>query len=175
MWNGKPVQFFQERYWVVVAGCQKNESCSKVSNFLDRLDDRIRCTHNKTVAVVKLWEDIGSNKSLGCIFSKKPTAWTNAFKLKISSLTDFYDVPLHGQVWVKNDSKVPGWIREGDVVRDKSNQDRERNSGRFQGRQKGKYIINTAHKGTANTQCWNIKPEAQQSNVLPLHWRWEHW
>ena len=116
IWNGKPVQFFQERWWVVVAGCQKNESCSKVLNFLERLDDRIRCTHNETVAVVKLWEDIGSNKSLGCIFSKKPAAWTNAFKLKISSLTDFYDVPLHGQVWVKNDSKVPGWIREGDVV-----------------------------------------------------------
>ena len=54
---------------MVVAGCQENESCSKVFfNFLERLDDRIRCTHEETVAV----EGIGSNKSLGCIFSEKP-------------------------------------------------------------------------------------------------------
>ena len=44
-WNGKPVQFFQERCWVVVTGCQENKSCSKVLNFLERLDNRIRCTH----------------------------------------------------------------------------------------------------------------------------------
>ena len=36
------------------------------------------------------------------------------FKIEIS-LTDFYDVRLHGQVWVENESKVPGRIREGDV------------------------------------------------------------
>ena len=35
---------------MVVAGCQENESCSKVLNFLERLDDRIRCTHEETVA-----------------------------------------------------------------------------------------------------------------------------
>ena len=29
-----------------------NKSCSKVLNFLERLDDRFRCTHEETVAVV---------------------------------------------------------------------------------------------------------------------------
>ena len=38
---------------MLVAGCQENESCSKVFNFLERLDGRIRCTHEETVAVVK--------------------------------------------------------------------------------------------------------------------------
>ena len=137
-WNGKPVQFFQERCWVVVTGCQENKSCSKVLNFLERLDDRIRCTHEETVAVVKPWKDRGSNKSLGCVFSEKPADWTNAFKLEISSLADYYDVILHGQFWVKNESKVPGRIREGDVVRAKSNRVREGNGRRFQGRRKGK-------------------------------------
>ena len=49
---------------MVVTGCQENKSCSKVLKFLERLDDRIRCTHEETVtaAVVK---DTGSNKSLG--------------------------------------------------------------------------------------------------------------
>ena len=51
--NGKPVQFFQERCCVAVTGCQENKSCSKVLNFLERLDDRIRCNHKETVAVVK--------------------------------------------------------------------------------------------------------------------------
>ena len=69
--------------WVVVTRCQENKSCSKVLNFLERLDDKIRCTHEETVAVVKPWEDIGSNKSLGCVFSEKPADWTNAFKLMI--------------------------------------------------------------------------------------------
>ena len=137
-WNGKPVQFFQERCCVVMTGCQENKSCSKVLNFLERLDDRIRCTHKETVAVVKPWKDVGSNKSLGCIFSEKPADWTNAFKLEISSLADFYDVLLHGQFWVKNESKVPGRIREGDVVRAKSNRVREGTGRRFQGRRKGK-------------------------------------
>ena len=88
-WNGKPVQFFQERCCVVMTGCQENKSCSKVLNFLERLDDRIRCTHTETVAVVKPWKDVGSNKSLGWVFSEKPADWTNAFKLEISSLADF--------------------------------------------------------------------------------------
>ena len=57
---------------MVVMGCQENESCGKVLNFLERLDDRIRCTHEERVAVVKPSEDIGSNKSLGCVFSEKP-------------------------------------------------------------------------------------------------------
>ena len=57
---------------MVVAGCQENESCSNVLNFLERLDDRIRCTHEETVAVVNLKKDIGSNKSLGCVFGEKP-------------------------------------------------------------------------------------------------------
>ena len=30
---------------MLVAGCQENESCSKVLNFLEEFDDRIRCTH----------------------------------------------------------------------------------------------------------------------------------
>ena len=84
------------------------------------------------------WKDIGSNKSLGCVFSEKPAGWTNAFKLEISSLADFSDMLLHGQFWVKDESKVPGRIREGDVVRAKSNRVREGNVRRFQGRWKGK-------------------------------------
>ena len=46
------MQFFQERCCVVVTGCQENESCGKGLNFLERLDDRIRCTHEETVAAV---------------------------------------------------------------------------------------------------------------------------
>ena len=57
---------------MLVAGCQENESWSKVLNFLERLDDRIRCTHKETAAVVKPGKDVGSNKSLGCVFSEKP-------------------------------------------------------------------------------------------------------
>ena len=38
---------------MVVTGCQENESCSKVLNCLERLDDRIRCTHEERVVVVK--------------------------------------------------------------------------------------------------------------------------
>ena len=30
---------------MVVTGCQENESCVKVLNFLERLDERIRYTH----------------------------------------------------------------------------------------------------------------------------------
>ena len=134
-WNGKLMQFFQEGCWVVATGCQENESCSKVSNFLERLDYRIRCIHEETVAAVKPWEDIGSNKSLGCVFREKPADRTNAFKLEISSLADFYDVLLHGRFWVKNESKVPGRIREGDVV---SGGVKEGNCRRFQGRRRGK-------------------------------------
>ena len=94
-------------------------------------------THARIVAVVKPCEDIGSNKSLGCVFSEKPADWTNAFKLEISSLADFYDELLHGQFWVKNESKIPVRIREGDAVRAESNRIREGN-GRFQVRRKGK-------------------------------------
>ena len=46
------------------------------------MDGRIRCTHEETVAVVKPWEDTGSNKSLGCVFSEKPADWTNANSVK---------------------------------------------------------------------------------------------
>ena len=38
---------------MLVAGCQENESCSKVLNFLEKLDVRIRCTHEETVAVAE--------------------------------------------------------------------------------------------------------------------------
>ena len=37
---------------MLVARCQDNESCSKVLNFLERLDDIIRCTYEETVAIV---------------------------------------------------------------------------------------------------------------------------
>ena len=82
-WNGKPVQFFQQKCWMVMVGCRKNESCSKVLIFLERLDDRNRCTYEETVAVVKPWDDIASNKSLGCIFSEKPVDWNNTFKTTV--------------------------------------------------------------------------------------------
>ena len=38
---------------MVVTGYQENKSCSKVQNFLEWLDDRIRYTHKETIAVVK--------------------------------------------------------------------------------------------------------------------------
>ena len=38
---------------MVMTGCQENKYYSKVLNFLERLDDRIRCTRKETVAVVK--------------------------------------------------------------------------------------------------------------------------
>ena len=34
------------------AGCHKNESCSRVLSFLERLDNRTGCTHKEMVAVV---------------------------------------------------------------------------------------------------------------------------
>ena len=58
---------FSRRGVVMVVGCQDNESCSKVLNFLEWLDDRIRCTHEQTVAIVNPLEDIGSNKSWFCL------------------------------------------------------------------------------------------------------------
>ena len=96
------------------------------------------CIHEETVAVVKPWENTGSNKSLGCVFSKKPADWTNAFKLEVTSMADFYDALLHAQLWVKNESKVPARIREGDAVRAKSNWIREGNGRRLQRRRKEK-------------------------------------
>ena len=42
----------QEMYRVVVKGSQENESCSKVLNFLEKLEHRITCTHKETFAVV---------------------------------------------------------------------------------------------------------------------------
>ena len=170
-WNGKPVQFFQERCCVVMTGCQENKSCSKVLNFLERLDDRIRCTHKETVAVVKPWKDVGSNKSLGCVFSEKPADWTNAFKLEISSLADFCDVLLHGLLWVKNESKVPGRIREGDVVRAKSNRVREGNGKRFQGRRKGK-----EKSFFCRRSVWADFPSSMFLCCLCMHWvLWWGW
>ena len=51
--------------------CHEDESCSKVSNFMERLDDRIECAHEETVTVIKPREDVGGNKSFGYIFSVK--------------------------------------------------------------------------------------------------------
>ena len=38
---------------MVVAGCQENECCSKVLNFLVGSDGRIRCAYNDIVGIVK--------------------------------------------------------------------------------------------------------------------------
>ena len=43
----------------------------------------IRCDHGETVAVVKPWENIEVTR----VLSEKPADLTNAFKLKVSSLT----------------------------------------------------------------------------------------
>ena len=51
---------------MVMTRCHENESCSKVLNFLERLDDRIGCAHEETVTVNKPREDVG-----GMIFSEK--------------------------------------------------------------------------------------------------------
>ena len=42
--------------------CHEDESCSKVLNFLERLDDRTGCTHEETVTVIKPREDVGGNR-----------------------------------------------------------------------------------------------------------------
>ena len=65
------MQLFQERCRVVMTRCHEDESCSKVLNFLERLDDRIGCAYEETVTVIKPREDVGGNKSWGCIFSEK--------------------------------------------------------------------------------------------------------
>ena len=82
---------------MVMTRCHEDESCSIILNFLERLDDRIRCAHEETVTVIKPREDVGGNKSLGCIFSEKSVDSTNTFELEISSLTDLHDMFLHGQ------------------------------------------------------------------------------
>ena len=51
--------------------CDEDESCSKILNFLERFDDRIWCAHEETVTVIKPREDVGGNKSLGCIYIEK--------------------------------------------------------------------------------------------------------
>ena len=59
------MQLFQERCSVVMTRCHENESCRKVLNFLEKLDDRIGCAHEETVTVIKPREDVGGNKNLG--------------------------------------------------------------------------------------------------------------
>ena len=118
--------------------CGGGMPSDRVLQQIVNLDDRIRCTHEETAAVVKPWEETGSNKSLGCVFSEKPADWTNAFRLEISSLTVLLSAYSHGQVWVENESKGPGRTRDGDVVRGKSDRVRKWNGGRFQGRRKRK-------------------------------------
>ena len=70
---------------MVMTRCHENESCSKVLNFLERLDDRIGCTHEETVTVIKPREDVGGNKGFGCIFSEK-SADVSCFVVLKSSL-----------------------------------------------------------------------------------------
>ena len=135
LWNGKPVQLFQERCRVVMTRCHENESCSKVLNFVERLDERTGCAHEETV--FKPREDVGGNKNLGCIFSEKSADWTNTFELEMSGLTDLYDVFLHGQFWVKNESEVPSRIRERDVVTTDRNRVRDGNGGGLRWRKEG--------------------------------------
>ena len=48
---------------MVMTRCHENESCSKVLNFLERLDDSFGCAHEETVTVIKPREDVGGNKS----------------------------------------------------------------------------------------------------------------
>ena len=47
------MQLLQKRCRVVMTRCQEDESCSKVLNFLERLDDRIGRAHEQTVAIIK--------------------------------------------------------------------------------------------------------------------------
>ena len=49
---------------MVLMGCQDNESCSNILNFLERLDVRSKCTHRETAAVIKLKEDRNLQESL---------------------------------------------------------------------------------------------------------------
>ena len=82
---------------MVTTRCHENESCSKVLNFLERLDDRIGWTHEETLTVIKPRENVGGNRGVGCIFREKSADLTHTFELEINGLTDLYDVFLHGQ------------------------------------------------------------------------------
>ena len=62
---------------MVMTRCHENESCSKVLNFLERLDDRIGCTHKETVTVIKPREGVGGNKGFGCITQPQFTKHVN--------------------------------------------------------------------------------------------------
>ena len=42
---GSQCSFFQERCRVVMTRCHEDESCSRVLDFLERLDDRTGCSH----------------------------------------------------------------------------------------------------------------------------------
>ena len=56
---------------MVMTRCHEDESCSKVLNFLERMDDRIGCAHEETVTVIKPREDVGGNESFVCILSDR--------------------------------------------------------------------------------------------------------
>ena len=47
------MQFFPGDLLSGGGGVPREQVCSKVLNFLERLDDRIRCTNEETVAVAK--------------------------------------------------------------------------------------------------------------------------
>ena len=102
------------------------QSCSKVLDFLERLDDRIRCMKREvTIAMAASYAKPGNGDSS---VVRAPDSWSKGREFespqKKEKATPFL-VLLHGQVSVKNDSKVPGRIREADVVRAKSNRVRE--------------------------------------------------
>ena len=69
---GTQCSFFRRGVkYVVMMRCYEDESCRKVLNFVERLDDRIGCAQEETVTIIKPQEDVGGNKSLGCILSEK--------------------------------------------------------------------------------------------------------
>ena len=69
---GSKCSFFRRGVkYVVMMRCYEDESCSKVLNFRERLDDRTGCAHEETVTVIKSWGNVGFNKSFGGISSEK--------------------------------------------------------------------------------------------------------
>ena len=155
--------------------CHEDESCSKVLNFLGRLDDRIVCVHEKTDREIKPREDTWGNKSLGCIFSEKSADWTNTFELEISGLTDLYDVFLHGQFWAKNESKVPNRIRERDVVTTGSNGVREGNGAglrwRKEGEKKSFCFVVVEFELIFCHQCFDVIYACKSTNKSTASWK----
>ena len=56
---GSQCSFSRTRVEVWWRGAKRTSLAAKVWILLERLDDRIRCTYEETIEVVKTWEDIG--------------------------------------------------------------------------------------------------------------------